>query len=426
MIVPNLVLAQATPLNSIDPSANQTSLLSRIYASDVTITSPANSHSITGTFTIRNSESASVGNIQYETMLLSPLSDTQLNQLSLDNPDVYDRIRSKDIINLKANEQRTITFSYNAPNIPQGSYRIRIQIVTTNDRKLGWDDATITLGGANGFFIIQPQSVNVDSSDPLTKEHNTTWDPLYGVNVNPSQHLTVSATLKNPGTEKVSGIISISTKRLLYANETPSITQGSSVTIAPASSQQIQIPLTTQKIPGAYIILVTLKDASGTKISGVAEYRYVVRGESASVVSAQIQSIPSDQDKLAEVNFVLAGSADRNTPVAGNVHIAITDNKGEVGALDQKFSMPSVAPITGTAHITMLHTICGTPTVTITLTNASKAVLDKYLVSVPSFANPSCNKPILSYITKPILNILIAIAIIVVIIILYKVRSRKY
>lgn len=402
-------LAQTDAQSIISSAANQDSLLSRIYASDVTVTSAPNDHHVTGTFLIRNSESASVGNIQYETMLLSPLQESPVNQLISDAPDVYDRIRSTDILTLKAGEKRTIPFSYDAPNVPQGSYRIRIQIITTNDRKLGWDDATLALGGATSFLIVTPTHVLAKSSDPITKESGSTWDPLYGVNVDPHAPIQFETMLTNTGADQLSGTITTTTKRLLYANQSEDIASQQSVSIPGTSSKTVTIPITTETTPGAYITLLTVVDKEHQKISGVGEYRYVVRGQSASVVSVQIAALPSIEKDLARLSFVLGGSADRSTPVKGTLKITIQDSKGEVGSAEQAFSTSGATPISGNAQVTMQKVLCGIPTLTISLTGSNGKPLDSYTTSAPAFANPSCKPSITSYFTKPIINSILVI-----------------
>lgn len=418
---PLVALAQGSPSDIVNSSNNQGSLLPRIYASDVTISSEANNHHITGSFAIRNSETTTVGNLQYEIMLLDPLQDAPVGQLVADTPNVYDRVRTQEILTLKAGEKRTIQFSYDAPNVPQASYRIRIQIVTTNDRKLGWDDTTVTLGGATGFIIVQPLHVNVASSDPITKEQNTTWDPLYGVDVNPLQSISFSASLKNPGNQSVSGTIQISTKKLLYANQTPIISKSIQVSVPANGSKDVTIPVTTQGAPGAYIILITAKDAHGNQVSGVGEYRYVVRGESASVASLQIATIPKIAGELAQVNFVLGGSADRATPISGTMKISVTDSQGEAGSITKPFSMSEANPITGNASVSMTRTLCGTPLVTLELTSSSGTRLDTYSTSAPAFANPSCKPPIF---TRPVINILVIGAIVALLVAIWQLRKK--
>ncbi len=417
--------AQTDAQSIISSAENQDSLLSRIYASDVTITSVPNEHHVTGTFLIRNSENASIGNIQYEVMLLSPLQKGPINQLIADAPDVYDRVRSAEVLTLKSGEKRTIDFSYEAPNVPQGSYRLRIQIVTTNDRKLGWDDATLTLGGATSFLIVTPTHVLAKSSDPITKESGSTWDPLYGVNVDPRSRIQFEAAIKNTGADQLSGTVITSTKRLLYANQPQDIATQQSISIPATSSKTITIPVTTETTPGAYIILLTVVDKDHNKISGVGEYRYVVRGQSASVVSVQIASLPSIEKDLARLSFVLGGSADRATPVTGTVTISITDSSGEVGSVQQTFSTSGAIPITGNAQVTMKKVLCGIPTVTISLADSSGKPLDSYTTTAPAFANPSCKPSIASYFTKPVINTLLGAIALMIIGVLIRIRVTR-
>ena len=417
--------AQTDAQSIIASAGNQNSLLSRIYASDATITSSPNNHHVTGTVLIRNSESATVGNIQYEVMLLSPLPQTPINQLVTDSPDVYDRVRSTEVLTLKAGEKRTIPFSYDAPNVPQGSYRIRIQIITTNDRKLGWDDATLTLGGAESFLIVTPTHVLAKSSDPITKESGSTWDPLYGVNVDPRSQIQFETILKNTGAQQLSGTVTTSTKRLLYSDQPQDVVNEQSITIPGNASKTITIPITTESNPGAYIILLTVEDKAHHKISGVGEYRYVVRGQTASIVSVQIASLPSIEKDLAQLSFVLGGSADRATPVEGTLAIEINDPNGQVGSAEQAFSTTGAAPITGKAQVTMQRVLCGTPTVHISLKAKNGSLLDSYTTTAPAFANPSCKASIASYFTKPIINTLLGILALIIVGILLRMRVTK-
>lgn len=405
----NTVCAQTDAQTIISSAGNQESLLSRIYASDIVITSSKNDSNITGSFLIRNSETSSVGNIQYETMLLSPLTNTVINQLTADAPDIYDRVRSSETLVLKGGEKRTIPFSYHAPSVPQGSYRIRIQIITTNDRKLGWADTSVTLGGAHGFIIVRPMHVSVASSDPITKESGTTWEPLYGVNVNGGSAITFNAYITNPGSEAITGTVITKTKRLLYANQPVSTAEKQPITLPAQASKDITIPITTEKKPGAYITLVSVVDKNNQQVSGVAEYRYVVRGESASVASFQVSSLPATQDSLANMNFVLGGSADRATPVQGTLQIKITDSIGEIGSIDQQFSTTGASPITGTAQVKINKLVCGTPTVVIILTDTKGNSLDSYSTTTPAFANPSCKPPFTAYFTKSTINIILVL-----------------
>ncbi|MEO6077895.1 MAG: hypothetical protein ABIP54_03865, partial [Candidatus Andersenbacteria bacterium] len=334
----------------------------------------------------------------------------------------YDRVRSQEITNLKANETRTIQFNYTAPNVPEGSYRLRIQIVTANDRKLGWTDTSLTMGGANGFIEIDPTHVLVSSIDPVDKTTGNSWDPLYGVNVDGNKNIQFTADINNPTDTAISGNIMISTKKLLHANQEPSITTSIPVSLSAKQTKSITIPIKTQKDPGAYIMLVTAENKNHEQISGVAEYRYVVRGEAASVASAQIKALPSIPDSLAQLSFVLGGSADRATPVAGTIHITITDSKGEVGSINQKFSMSNANPLTGSASVKITRIVCGTPVLHIILTNNTGVELENYSVSADPFANPSCKKPLFNLTT---INILLAAAILVIAIILFRLRPKK-
>jgi len=427
MLPPFSLLAQdTTPNVSVSGSDAEVILLPRIYASSANANVDERNF-VVGSFSMRNSEDSSVGDIQYEIQILDPLPVVPEGQLVSDNSAIFDRIRSSDVFMLKANEFRVVPFSYQAPSGLSGSFRLRIQIVTANDRDLGWGDKDIKLNGTQSFITLEATGVNVDSTDPITKERKNQWSSLEGINVNPKQKISLSADLNNVGQKQISGKIDIKVKRFLYKDAETIKTTGEKISLEGGASKQIIIPITTQVNPGAYIVLVSILDNEGKKVSGVGEYRYVVRGQTASVASVQIKDFPKYQDSLAQIDFVVAGSADRVTPVKGFLEFILSDKNGQLGQGEKTFEIKNVFPAKGSAKIALTRPLCGTPEVTIIVKNTANVVLDTYKITVPNFANPTCQA---LAITKNMtaMNTILVLIVVVIVFVLYRLRkdSKKH
>ena len=144
------------------------------------------SNVVTGAFTITNQTAAAVGDIAYDIVLLGPLPELVPDELVPDTAPVYDVQRFTDeVFAVAAGATRTVNYTYTAPAVPQGEYRVRVQLRHSNGRELNFGDTTVALGGAETFIVNQPQLVTVASQDPILGIEGTEWAPLQGPNVDP-------------------------------------------------------------------------------------------------------------------------------------------------------------------------------------------------------------------------------------------------
>ena len=361
----------------------QESLLSRIYVNDVTVTSNEN-NTISGYFTARNSEKVTVSDLQYQLILLDPLLVDTTNKLVQDNASIYDRVTPTETFTLNPGESKKIPFTYQAPSVQTGTYRLRVQIATTNDRNLGWNDANVSLIGGNSFALMHTVGVDVKSTDPITQQTLTQWGPKAGPNVNSGTVVTLKATLENNGASAVNGTLQISEKRLLSKDETVNHWNAMQVTVQPGKTADISIPVTAQMKPGAYVLFATLLDEHGKKVSGVGEFRYVVNGVSASIATQTVKTIPTIEGQSAEIHAVVAGSADRMTPVNGILSMTITDDQGVAAHVESPLHIANVIPAIVTAQAILTRNLCGVPHVTMSVTDDKGVVLATYDVPVPT------------------------------------------
>lgn len=400
--------AQTPP--TLTNSEPQIAALPRVYISGVNAAADEKNF-VTGNFLIRNSEEAAIGNVQYEYQILDPLPKTENSQFVVDNPHVHDRLRAVDNLTLGAGETKTIAFSYQAPKGINGPYRLRIQIVTANDRELGWGDTEIKFNGDKNFLIFETKSVGADSTDPITKVHKQSWAPLTGINVDPNSPINLNAIIANQSKQTLTGFVNVNVKRFLYNDQEHFQSRESNISIKPGAVTPLTIPLVTKTEPGAYIVLVKIIDKNGNQISGVGEYRYVVRGQTASVASALVKDFSNYKGGLAEFDFLVAGSADRVTPVTGNLEFILSDKNGQLGKGEKQFKINNVVPAQGTAKIALERSLCGTPKITLVVKNDRNTVLDNYQVALPNFSNQQCGNP-LAFSSLTVTNIILVIIVI--------------
>jgi uncharacterized repeat protein (TIGR01451 family) len=397
VLAPQLTWAQTDEFsfeNMPEDLKNQTAYrkinpLPLAYVSDIKAAVSA-SGLVSGSFVASSGETGGLGDLQYEILLLQPLPKTAPNELVVDSGAVYDRLVVQEPFSLLGNEKKTVSFTYQPPHVPTGEYRLRIQLMTSNDRKLGWGDTSLALTGQGSFAVLDTQSVVVQSVDPITKQAQDVWEPLEGPNVAPEDKISLKLFATNVGTTNLQGTIAIETERILMSENYLNQQTGEVLTLTPKESREVTIPIVAASVPGSYRVLVSLRDTAGQRVSGMAEFRYVVQGISASIVSQTVASLPNHKGETAQIHFTVAGAADRATPVQGVLEISLKDGRGELGKVENTISIPSAAPVQGVAAIALLQQRCGIPTVTLTLRTKDGQLLDAYTASYPSLEVKSC------------------------------------
>lgn len=344
------------------------SLLPQVYVHSTTVT-PGADGVLSGTFVMENKEESSVSGITYELLLLSP-----------DMVNLYDRTYGDSTETLSPNESKTINLNYIPPKVPAGEYLLRLQVSTTNGRELGWDDVSVSLTGTSYWAMLSADHIAVDSIDPITGVAGATWHPFDGVNIEAGGKFEVVATIVNDSQESLSVAPEIAVKRDFDTSAKPSVSLETPISIAPGEQRTVLIPLVAETTPGPYEVAVILKDQAGTAASTTAEYRYVVRGASASVVSQIISAFSTRAGQSVEVDFSVAGSADRETPLTGTIDIALVGNDIVYGSTQDSIDFDDPSAAVGKAYIVLDRSICGEFALRTTLKNSSGSVLNSYEV----------------------------------------------
>ncbi len=374
------------PANELQSSSGPqaATLVPLIYAENLQASVSA-SGEVTGTFTIINRDDTYVGGIGYDIAVLGPEALIQPGVLTTDTALTYHRQRQPDSFSLAAQQSKQISFTYQPPPLPAGDFRLRVQLRTSNDREMGWDTVAINLpAGAEpvAFAELEAIAVETASINYETGQIQNLWGPLQGVNVDAKQTLAFQVTAKNVGTAGLNVTPTLSIKRILTSASDAAITSGEQVSLAAGATQRLSLPTTAGDTPGAYAAIFSLQNDQLKQVSSLAEFRYVVRGVSASIVSAEIEKLARNKGDAAVVQFTVVGPADRETDLPGKIQVAILSGQEVAGQTEEDVRLNGSA-VTGTASIELNRDVSQTPGLRITLTTTDGTVLDQYEISLP-------------------------------------------
>lgn len=336
-----------------------------------TSVSVENKH-ISGSFLVKNTEEKSVGGIDYIIMLLSARPDAPDGQLVADDPTIYSREYVPAHLQLSAKEDRTIPFEHTYSLPLDGSYRVRIQLVTSNGREMGWwdQDITLTSPGLTAFAELRPVAVVADGSE---------WRPLEGVNVDPGAEVKLRSNIVNVGNDSLAGDLFLEMRRDLTSAPSSPASILSAISLSSKETRIQDIPITAPTQPGAYQLLLGIQDAKGGAKSTIGEFRLVVRGPSASTLGLTAKELSLTKNNPVLLNVSVVGSADAETVFNGTVEIAMLNDGAVVGSDSMPVELGQY-PKTIDARIILTSDITGKPGARSTIRDDKGNVLDTYEV----------------------------------------------
>lgn len=346
-----------------------------VSVQDVAVTANDTS-SATGTFKVTNNDPHYIGNLTFDYLILGPSPELKAGELVLDNAPIYTQIPSGSELALSPNEEKDFPFSLTKiPTLPKGSYRLRIQLKTQDDRRLGWSDAEVTLGNdLAAFGVIKGGAVEVESVDPATNEKRSVWLPFEGVNVDPGQSINLKANVQAIGANDLNGVVILNVRKGLLQTSEPEKVTGPTVAIPASTTQEISIPITAPSAPGVYEISGFVSDSQGSIVSSTAIYRLVVKGQSASIIRATIDKPATRANETATVAFSVVGSADRLGDATGTLEVAILSDGIIVGETTSTVQLTS-APTDGIASVQLKQNVSGTLGLRVTIKDKDGNVL---------------------------------------------------
>jgi len=320
---------------------------------------------VTGSFTVLNTEETLVTGLQYRLELRGVGEYDGL-------PYMIDVVRAS--VALASNEQKTLLFATNLPNVPAGRYDLRVQMLTAKGRSLGWQDTAVVVTddqAASDFVRLLPGTIGIAAyGDELLP-------PLSGPNVDPSSDLTLRGMAENLGNrdsrvKPVVEIFDFNAARVSLASF-----EFSTLNIGAGESIPLNMPITAEAAPGVYMAHVTLKDADTMEtISTIAQYRFVVKGEDADIVSVSIENMGTKGGDWAYGTVDLAGSADALTITTATLRVHLLDDEGVVGSIEVPNIELSDAILTAKIRIPLERDLVGNPTIDASLLSVTNATYD--------------------------------------------------
>jgi len=343
------VSQRSSPLTSPGEVIQTSSFIPKVYVSNLKFTVNEN-RNIAGSYTIRNSEETAIGDLHYEIQILSPAPELKLGKTIIDAPVVYDRLVSEESFGLAPMESLEKNFSYKMPPVVKGDYRLRLRAVTSNSRSMGWTDEVLKVSTDGVYPIVAVKEVDIKSADPMTQKSRDVWGPMEGVNIKPDQQFSIKLNIKNAAAKGLNGKLVVFARRDLISNSKAERTEIKDIAIKAKADENLNVTLTAANIPGAYGANIAVYNEQGERISSPGEFRYVVEGDSASVVSAKIEGV---KDDVLSLNFAIVGRSDRQSTadgVPGRLEVSASDNDKECGKESGAVNL-SVGAVMGKATV---------------------------------------------------------------------------
>jgi uncharacterized repeat protein (TIGR01451 family) len=329
------------------------------------VAAKAQDGAVTGSFTILNTEETLVTGLQYRLELRGVGEEDGL-------PYSLDVVRAS--VALAPNESKTLLLASRLPNMPAGRYDLRVQVLTAKGRSLGWMDTPVVVQDADAsdsFVHLFPGTIGVAAYG------DTLLAPLSGPNVEPSSSLTLHATAINKGdaairVKPVVEIFDFNAARVTLNNY-----EFSAVNVAAGESMPLAMPIDAEAQPGVYMAHVTLQNADTLEtISTIAQYRFVVKGKDADIVSAGIDNMGTKGGDWAYGTVDLVGSADALSKTTATLRVQLMDEAGVLGAIEVPNVELTDAILSAKIRIPLDRDLVGSPSLDVSLLSAENATYD--------------------------------------------------
>jgi hypothetical protein len=300
-------------------------LLPGVFVSELRI-NEIKGQEIQGEFTVWNSETYYLADLNYEIKLFQ---GTDFNELELIDVDVIE-----ETFFLAPNQKITKSFAYRYPkNIVSGSYTLRAQIITERGGELGWEDQTASLQGENKFLEIDYSSAKV-----LIKGEE--FLPLTGPAVAPEDNVTAVFDIKNPG-EKITAVPEIKIFKRKFNMPMVKEYRESPITFDKGETKEIKLEMPKFEEPESYLAEVKFYE-DNEQVSGIVYFRWVVEGEGGKILYIKTDKDSYRAGENMEITIDSVGPADLSTIGEGQLEVIVYDkDKNIVG---QSFKNVALGP----------------------------------------------------------------------------------
>jgi hypothetical protein len=337
-----------------------------VFVTKINLDPQKSNEKLSGKFTIWNTEKQTIGGLLYRIDFLDPLPQADKNSNDVqDTATIYDRYVSNEPFYLAPDEQREISFSYDLPNVPGGKYRIEITATNSLGRDMGWWDADVQIADKNIPFL-----KIITGPVHLPEFPNRDIPSQAGPNVNPGSSFSVNIKAVNEGQSIIKALPVMELYEFDVARGKLSTTKGTIISVDPQKIKDISFPITASNKPAVYYGILYLTDpASGKKISNLTEYRWIVRGDHAEIISQRVNGFVTRKGEKMNLRVDMVGPADAETKVKVKFTIQITDQNGLVGEAVANGLELSDAVLSTNGQIELKRNLQDKATVILTLHN---------------------------------------------------------
>ncbi|MDP3685782.1 MAG: NBR1-Ig-like domain-containing protein, partial [bacterium] len=256
-----------------------------------------------------------------------------------------------------------------APRLPEADYRLRIRIITSQGRALGWQDVPIRLGTAGAPFVLL-------QTGPIILPDGTTAHPNEGPNVDAGASLKFQARGENRSETALTVIPHLELYQWDLTGKKLREQDFDPLSISSRQTANIELPVTAETTPDAYHAVLTLRDQQGNRISSQATYRVVVKGTSGKVVTARFKKLATMKGETAIVAADVVGPADRETTVNATAAVELLDGDASIAEQTVPVSLDLGVKIVEATFVLPRDT--QHPGFRIILRDASGMILDQY------------------------------------------------
>lgn len=320
-----------------------------VYADEVKVENK--SGKLQGTFSVINDTDETVSDIGYR---IDVFGDPLGMEGSGDQQVLFGRLQSAQVMAMLPKEKKEMTVDMALPALPTGAYTVQVQILQTGGRKLGWGRAPLVVEkGSSDFAYLYEQAIVLPEFD--NKEVN----PLTGPNVDPSGSLVFTAQAEvAAGSRTVTPVLEW--HEFDDSRPVADTVSFDAVTLKAGQLSPLSLNVSAPSKPGVYLGILTLRDGKRV-LSTLGEYRVVVRGKSADLISARLASVATKKGETAFARIDYVGSADAETRGQGQLTVELLDSAGVAG----KLSVPSIRLTDGvgrgTARIELSRDLASEP-----------------------------------------------------------------
>jgi len=264
---------------------------------------------IEGKVSLWNYEKFLVSDLVFHFQLLGEEVDGVHTQLIDEQKDIH-------VFFLTPGEKKTKSFSYLLPqNLPNGTFKFRIQLVNSRGEEMSWIDKIINIGGGGKFLTLDNEWIIKDGQDMSSGG---------GVDYLPDEICQVRFDVSNNSSFTISAFYKIITyKRSI--GQILKEEKKENLILKPGEKQTINTNLSKMTEPESYLSEIRFYNSEEEPISNSIYFRWIISGEE----DAEILFVNPDKD-----SYQAGEEADIWVQYTGPAHFELEDVKEGVLMVD--------------------------------------------------------------------------------------------